>query len=964
MPSSANKIVIWTSDHNKLFKNVCKKGPNSSLADQLTEVATLLDSEFTFQFDKSSTYSSLFTITQPSSPSSTSPLSAVTTNNNNNNNPLGKSPSSPPQSSNSSNNSAFLGLSSPFAASSSTSSSSSSSLFQGSNNDSALIQSSQQEKRKRLQATLLFLDVWRHLLSIIESVSYTERKLLFRVIVGLMKRREFDVIHFKSSNMYPDLSSNTPPQQTLTIPPATGGSGRNRSNSGQSGFSGLKRSKPISIGTGDPSISPREGTSTLSSLFSVFGNSSSASNESMNDKLENQVLRQFLELSYKTQEYVIKNVLSSKQHDAIYEELYQFCAQVLAINCFRLFSPRDTQFFVEALCFKSFNAKFVSSESHDTIRRNVDGDETRQISLTYTPSTESFRSLLKNKKQQVMNRSLSTSGVNSEETEESKHIVNRLFRCYRVFFTNELQSIRRVLTDDEKSNLIMAVQSAQTYLPRFGSSHLFFFTFFTEFVRQISRLMSTETVDYWQYAPGYKLILGHYVEIAVQNVKNYMKKDLYPEPTSNYGKSSSNWIGCSFIAMKNPVFLNVLMELVFKYTSAYNLDQVFFSLVWVESWFRELSVLQHSFQQFLLNNHRLRERYLQAPDGTKNKIEIFIGELPPNFDYDFFERAIDALLSTHHFQIITRTLIFLYEVMDLFNGKERLKLIYEFLLKKHFFSLFLHWSEDARACFHRILTYKVQRYSRSDFINNSLPKPKSSNKLPARNDNSSSVLTQPISLPQASQQPSDPSSDSGERPRRTSMSGPRPVVTEETNYHHQDGGRHSLDLPSRHRPLTEETMSAPKSKLSLWQRVSLRKSNKEPKKKVSQQTLLDEHLSSEFQRTEESIDMVLKSKADSYISVLSSYADQERNAQSVDCQFFAANGLQVPMELVNYIPKALEQYSKIEKESALWRQNTTQHLMEREKKMAQTGQSVYLRRVPYPRISFPKFVLKSDNSNV
>ena len=37
--------------------------------------------------------------------------------------------------------------------------------------------------------------------------------------------------------------------------------------------------------------------------------------------------------------------------------------------------------------------------------------------------------------------------------------------------------------------------------------------------------------------------------------------------------------------------------------------------------------------------------------------------------------------------------------------------------------------------------------------------------------------------------------------------------------------------------------------------------------------------------------------------------------------------------------------------------------MEREKKVSQNEQTVYLRRVPYPRISFPKFVLKEREDN-
>jgi hypothetical protein len=920
MPTSY-KVVQWTNDHEKLFKNASKKGNSAQFSDQLNEIATLLDNEYTFQFDKSSSYSSLFTITQPSSPTSTASSPTILSNT------LTQLYNVPLQSS----------------------------------SDSAVIQSSLQEKKKRLKATLLFLDLWRYLLSVVDHVPYNERKLIFKIIVHLMKRREFYVSHFKSSNMYPDIHQSsrkltTDSSETLSTSQLLG--------------KGLMSNKSPS-----PKDSPSS-LSALSGLFNVFGSSNT---ESTIDKLENQVLTQFLELSYKTHDYVVRSVLSAKQHNVIYEELFQFCAQVLAINCFRLYSPNDTESFVQQLCIKSLTSNFVSQESLDIIRRNIDGDETRKLSLTYSASTESFRALLKQNIQPIMNKSIGSSS--GSENEESKQIVNRLFRFYRLFFTNELQSSKRVLKDEEKKNLIWSVKSAHTYLPKFGSSHLFFFTFFSEFVRQIARLMSTETVDYWQYAPGYRCLLNHYVEIALQNVKNYMKKDLYPEPTSNYAKSISNWIGCSNVAIKNPVFLNILMEIFFKHTNAYHLDQVFFTLIWLENWFKELSIIQHSFQLFLLNNHRLRDRYFHIPDSSdKHLVEIFIGELPPNFHYDFFEQAIDALLATHHFQIITRTLIFLYEVLDLFNGKERLKLIYEFLQKKHFFTLFLHWSEDARACFHRILTYKVQRYCKSDLTHYSAMLEAKTHKKEAKETMENPQQTDNIVRHRAltvhhSHDLRDclNLADPIERPRRTSVSGSRPTLEDVTghdsrhhhhHHHHHHDGRHSLDLPSDHRPMSEEISTPSTKSTSLFSRIGLKNKDQKaekPKKKVSQNTLLDEHLSTEFQRTEEAIDLVLMSKTDSYISILQSYAENG-TSHPADESFFISNDLQVPPELIPYIPKALKQYEAIKKESIAWRHNTTLYLLEREKKMAQAGRFVDLRIIPYPKISFPKFVLKADNA--
>jgi hypothetical protein len=584
MPSTY-EVVLWTKEYAKLFKNAIKR--DCRFSDYLTEINSLLESECTFQFDNLSSYSSLFNIAQPDSPSKDASISEM------------------PKSSASSTQFVRITYANRFSE----------------HSDPILSQLSQREKKKRLEATLLFLDLWRFLLSVVENVPYNERKLIFKVISHLMKRREFDVSYFKTSSFYSEQygSSSTPAaiekesstqvvsSQTLSVPTIR----IDTRESSSSKYSQL----PIS---------------SLSGLLKVLGGSSS---EEAIIQFEDQVLTQFFELSYRTQEYVVKSVLISKQVTAIYEELFQFCAQVLAVNCFRLFSPRATELFAEQLCSKSLGSGFVSQETIDIIQRNIDGDETRKTSLINTPSIDSLNTLL-NKRKQISQHFCSD---DKNETDKSNQVVNRLFRCYHVFFSQKLQASKRVLSDEDERFLISTIQSAYIYLPKFENSHLFFFTFFAEFVKQISRLMNTESIDYWQYAPGYRCLLNHYVEIALRNVKNYMKKDLYPEPNSNYGQSPATWVGCSFVTMRNPVFLNVLLELFFRHTNAFNLDQVFFTLIWLESWFREMCIIQHSFQQFLLNNHRLYERYFHISDSSnRHLVKIYIGELPRNFDYDFF----------------------------------------------------------------------------------------------------------------------------------------------------------------------------------------------------------------------------------------------------------------------------------------------------------------------------------------
>ena len=60
----------------------------------------------------------------------------------------------------------------------------------------------------------------------------------------------------------------------------------------------------------------------------------------------------------------------------------------------------------------------------------------------------------------------------------------------------------------------------------------------------------------------------------------------------------------------------------------------------------------------------------------------------------------------HHFQVTTKTLIFLYSILDTITGNERKEFLSKFL-KENFFELFLHWHQDTRIVFYRILVYKV-----------------------------------------------------------------------------------------------------------------------------------------------------------------------------------------------------------------------------------------------------------------
>jgi len=131
--------------------------------------------------------------------------------------------------------------------------------------------------------------------------------------------------------------------------------------------------------------------------------------------------------------------------------------------------------------------------------------------------------------------------------------------------------------------------------------------------------------------------------------------------------------------------------------------------------------------------YRFSSREFEIEDLGENE-----NGLPASFDLDYFTNGICQLLvsrfahgegstappravitcvaafvqNAEHFQIVLKTLSFIYNQTVLFHGAFREKLVTEILLKGFFFRLFLHWMHEIRRYFLHILVYKIFRTSR------------------------------------------------------------------------------------------------------------------------------------------------------------------------------------------------------------------------------------------------------------
>jgi len=82
--------------------------------------------------------------------------------------------------------------------------------------------------------------------------------------------------------------------------------------------------------------------------------------------------------------------------------------------------------------------------------------------------------------------------------------------------------------------------------------------------------------------------------------------------------------------------------------------------------------------------------------------------LPGNMCFDTLFDALNILLQSNHFQVLLKTLTFIYMHVGRVYGALRAKLC-GLLLEKHFSALFLHWNPEVRLMFHRILVFRLNR---------------------------------------------------------------------------------------------------------------------------------------------------------------------------------------------------------------------------------------------------------------
>jgi hypothetical protein len=824
-------------------------------------------------------------------------------------------------------------------------------------------------RKRRLQAVKTFLGLWEYLLSIIDVLTYSEKSLAFDIILYLMRRSELDPVYFKSS-------INT-----------------------------TRASKRGKI---------------MGSLLQAIGAPSTA-------MLEQEILRQHHQVLIRTQRYVVDTILKGRRHETIYEELFTFCAAILAINCFRLVPTEELQSFIENLCKKFYGKskeEYVTQEVHKIVDSNLNTIRTLPSAtseLSTRPTLEQLDQIIHLKANKEFERSRMS--LNITELEQQKidaQLLTRLFRYNALLSAFVVESDSKntgAVTVKERQDMVANIRSCYDWIPTLEHSHNFFITFFTNFVIEVKRLMVGEhTLRYWRLIPGYNnILLLHYVQEGLNHLLYYMKHEVHVAGASNsasiseklvmQNKDFRQWLESTFTVLMNPRFVAVLMDMFFCHTNGYDLDQVFFTLDWADEWFNELRAIRlksqqrHAVQLVLHHRNRIHESAPLYP------IDIFMGILPNNFDHVLFESAIERLIDTDHFQIVTRTLIFIYNILDMFTGRERLKFIYELLLKKHFYTLFLHWSDDVRACFYRILTYKIRRISRLDLqdmetqVNPIIKEKKKKQKK----------ITSPPS-PRQNLSGSPPTGDFASMMRK--RSGSRKVEDDNkisTQVKRRTDDENNDDR-SRLRGVSVPRRSLDSARPTLHQSSSIadygdqdeEEDEEEAVETTARRRSLDgevrisHNYESEFSsgygitlyetemerlRMEKAVDLILDSKIQVRLENMKYIVEHGKELEDLDDMAnlgissaqhlrllesqlkFKEKDVPCPKHMYKFVGNAVQQYSLIKQESDKWRASVLNHLINKRNQLMNTG-TITVIPVIYPNLVFPKFTLASEQTDI
>eukprot|EP01080_Neovahlkampfia_damariscottae_P005708 gene5708-9528_t len=367
-----------------------------------------------------------------------------------------------------------------------------------------------------------------------------------------------------------------------------------------------------------------------------------------------QLTLKYKQLLYRTYSFVITKLQLMKEFTEK-PEYISFSASVLALGCYRI--PNGMKV-AESFSKMKINEKQESNNHQNHSQNHSQKDLEIEVKVEHPIEEEEEEKEELTKEENKIEQKDENKIQNVQFTPKvSQNQMSRLFR-FEKFYTN-------LKTCKEEKSIQELLQKCSDWIPDINSHHNFFQTFLAEFTSQISQILFTDIDIQFDQMPYYSNLIEIFFSLC--NVPIHL---------------NSVWFQLSLVLLsQNHLLLTKLIFINFTSARIFNTQEV-----------------------------------LSSIDRVDQLCQCLI-KWPINFDYDFFKQVVEKLFSLDHYQIVTRTLIFIYNNLDLFFGQQRKDFIQNFLLKNFFFDLFCHWNYDIRMCFHRIILFKIQRIWKKSIVN-------------------------------------------------------------------------------------------------------------------------------------------------------------------------------------------------------------------------------------------------------
>eukprot|EP01105_Mastigella_eilhardi_P028216 TRINITY_DN9169_c0_g1_i1.p1 TRINITY_DN9169_c0_g1~~TRINITY_DN9169_c0_g1_i1.p1 ORF type:complete len:784 (-),score=180.59 TRINITY_DN9169_c0_g1_i1:706-2763(-) len=228
-------------------------------------------------------------------------------------------------------------------------------------------------------------------------------------------------------------------------------------------------------------------------------------------------------------------------------------------------------------------------------------------------------------------------------------------------------ALQRFNKDKEDEQLSV---TPKEWLLLFANKGDLFLLFLREWFRYIRSVIGEKTFD-WELLPGHAAFVQAYL-------------DVYREPPHMHSHNLVADLEGLVLVTRHPFVINTLMRIGFARTNVYEFSAVLDVLKSVEFWFGELK---------------------------KQKLM-----LSPSFEAEHFCVALDTIIAVDHHILTVKVLRILYNFSEILSNPVRVRIFWQLLFKKYFFTLFLHWEDTVRNAFYQLLAFKVVHARRVQLV--------------------------------------------------------------------------------------------------------------------------------------------------------------------------------------------------------------------------------------------------------